>query len=85
MTQFLEDTLAEARAENCNLRDEIAVLKEALKEAGDFAMKRLPHDAREHNATSEYFQAMFMTCAAESIKGRRLEENPSEPDCPTVI
>lgn len=57
------------------LREEIKILKQALKEAGDFAMRRLPHDAREQNASSEYFQTIFMQCAVETINSQRSSES----------
>jgi len=65
-----EDKIAELRQEKERLEAEIRILKQALAEAGEFAMKRLPHDARETNATSEYFQVMFMENAREKLYPR---------------
>lgn len=61
-------------------RDEILILKQALKEAGDFALKRLPHDARESGATSEYYQAQFIQYAVGALKGEKDEIVPAQLD-----
>lgn len=69
LTARLNDALSEASF----LREENKILRGALAEAGAFCVKRLPHDMREQNASSEYFQARFMTTARENSTPSPLE------------
>ncbi len=53
--------------------DEHTILKAALQEAAEFILKRTPRDAREWNATPQYFVDLFFNSAKEKLSGVKKE------------
>ena len=65
--ETLRAQLNDSLAENAQLKEERAILRAALAEAGEFCVKRIPKDAADCN-TSEYFQMRFIESAKETLR-----------------
>ena len=57
--------------DDCYEVDDLSIYREALKEAGEFCMKRCGRDAREGRATPEYYCNVFLECARVKLTGVR--------------
>jgi hypothetical protein len=64
-----------ATEEHTNLiARELTLYKTALREAAEFANKRIPRDARETNADVAYYEKIFLDVAARKLEDTRSVE-----------
>lgn len=78
MDAILDETQQEIQSLKTELeyQRKLLLLNElALQEAGEFAVKRLPHDMRETSANPKYFINLWLQCAVAKRESQRGIEN----------